>query len=320
MASRPASLRNLAAVVVLLVAVGGGAPYPERVPSQDKTAVAEEFEDEEPDLAVDEGLTADASHEEQEPPAHGGASASGTGHTVHVVGRGETLSALAARYRVGVPTLASLNNLANPNLIQVGQRLLIPAADGFVYRVRAGDTLWGLSRTFGVPQQTITEANGLANPSRLRIGQTLVIPGGGQPTASAKTGTTAFIWPVTGGRLSSPFGPRRGRLHTGIDIAVPLGTPIRAAASGTVISAGWLGGYGRTVMVRHADGSVTLYAHASKLLVRRGQHVAQGQVIARVGSSGNSTGPHLHFEIIVESRPRDPMLYLNRATASARGQ
>ncbi|ACK66235.1 Peptidase M23 [Rippkaea orientalis PCC 8801] len=113
----------------------------------------------------------------------------------------------------------------------------------------------------------------------------------------APTQFTGYIWP-TKGVLTSGYGRRWGRMHKGIDIAAPIGTPIIAAAPGEVITSGWnSGGYGKLVKVRHPDGSVTLYAHNSRLLVRRGQQVEQGQQIAEMGSTGYSTGPHLHFEV-----------------------
>lgn len=108
---------------------------------------------------------------------------------------------------------------------------------------------------------------------------------------------TGYIWPSKG-VLTSGYGRRWGRMHRGIDIAAPIGTPIMAAAPGEVITAGWnSGGYGKLVKVRHPDGSITLYAHNNRLLVRRGQKVEQGQQIAEMGSTGYSTGPHLHFEV-----------------------
>jgi len=106
-----------------------------------------------------------------------------------------------------------------------------------------------------------------------------------------------FVWPAKG-VFTSGFGPRWGRMHRGIDIAAPTGTPIYAAADGVVVSAGWnRGGYGKLVDIRHADGTLTRYAHNSKILVRKGQRVQQGQTISKMGSTGFSTGPHLHFEI-----------------------
>lgn len=106
-----------------------------------------------------------------------------------------------------------------------------------------------------------------------------------------------FIWPAKG-VLTSGFGQRWGRMHRGIDIAAPVGTPIFAAAGGEVVSAGWnSGGYGNLVKIKHSDESITLYAHNSRILVRNGQQVKQGQQIAAMGSTGFSTGPHLHFEV-----------------------
>jgi murein DD-endopeptidase MepM/ murein hydrolase activator NlpD len=108
---------------------------------------------------------------------------------------------------------------------------------------------------------------------------------------------TGYTWPAKG-VLTSGYGRRWGRMHRGIDIAGPIGTPIVAAASGEVISAGWnAGGFGKLVKIRHADGSVTYYAHNNRILVRRGEYVEKGQQVAEMGSTGRSTGPHLHFEI-----------------------
>jgi murein DD-endopeptidase MepM/ murein hydrolase activator NlpD len=127
--------------------------------------------------------------------------------------------------------------------------------------------------------------------------------GSGAPSASG------FIWPVNGVVVSG-FGMRWGRMHEGIDIAAGSGTPIWAAAAGTVIHAGWLGGYGNLVVVDHGNGLATAYAHASAILVAVGQHVSQGETVSLVGSTGNSSGPHLHFEVRVNGVAVDPLLYL----------
>lgn len=133
-----------------------------------------------------------------------------------------------------------------------------------------------------------------------------------QATAGS-TGTgvsdAGFLWPVNGSVVSG-FGMRWGRLHEGIDITAPTGTPIWAAAAGTVIHAGWLGGYGNLVVIDHGNGLATAYAHASVILVAVGQEVAQGETVALVGSTGNSSGPHLHFEVRVNGIAVDPLLYL----------
>ncbi|HWH15359.1 MAG TPA: peptidoglycan DD-metalloendopeptidase family protein [Miltoncostaeaceae bacterium] len=118
-----------------------------------------------------------------------------------------------------------------------------------------------------------------------------------------------MIWPAAG-TFTSPFGPRWGRMHEGIDIAVPTGTPVSAAAAGRVISSGWSGGYGNLVVIDHGGGIATAYAHNSRLLVSPGQSVGQGTTIALAGSTGHSTGPHVHFEVRVNGAAVDPMRYL----------
>jgi murein DD-endopeptidase MepM/ murein hydrolase activator NlpD len=131
-------------------------------------------------------------------------------------------------------------------------------------------------------------------------------------TGSTGTGTPSaagLIWPVNG-PVTSGFGMRWGRMHEGIDISASTGTPIWAAAAGTVIYAGWLGGYGNLVVVDHGSGLATAYAHASAILVAVGQGVTQGETVALVGSTGHSTGPHLHFEVRVNGVAVDPLLYL----------
>ena len=130
-----------------------------------------------------------------------------------------------------------------------------------------------------------------------------------QPAGSVRHGSGRFIWPVNG-TFTSPFGYRWGRLHAGIDIAVPEGTPIRAADGGTVAIAGWTGGYGNYTCINHGGGVSTCYGHQSRIAVSVGQSVSQGQVIGYSGNTGNSTGPHLHFEVRIGGNPVDPMGYL----------
>jgi murein DD-endopeptidase MepM/ murein hydrolase activator NlpD len=154
----------------------------------------------------------------------------------------------------------------------------------------------------------LEEVEGLAAQSAtlaaaIRDAQAAGSSGTGVPSAAG------FIWPVNG-TVVSGFGMRWGRLHEGIDITASTGTPIWAAAAGTVIHAGWLGGYGNLVVVDHGDGLATAYAHASSILVSVGQSVAQGETIALVGSTGDSSGPHLHFEVRVNGVAVDPLFYL----------
>jgi murein DD-endopeptidase MepM/ murein hydrolase activator NlpD len=118
-----------------------------------------------------------------------------------------------------------------------------------------------------------------------------------------------YQWPVSG-PVTSPFGWRWGRMHEGIDIAVPSGTPVHASAAGTVIYASWMSGYGNFVIVDHGGGIATAYGHNTSIAVAVGQHVNQGSVIAYSGSTGNSTGPHVHFEVRVNGQAVDPLGYL----------
>jgi murein DD-endopeptidase MepM/ murein hydrolase activator NlpD len=128
------------------------------------------------------------------------------------------------------------------------------------------------------------------------------------PVQSAPS-SAGFIWPAHG-VMTSPFGWRWGRMHEGIDIAVPSGTPVVAAASGTVIVAGWMGGYGNLVVVDHGIGIATAYGHNTSIAAGVGQQVAQGQLIAYSGNTGNSTGPHIHFEVRINGSAVDPLGYL----------
>ncbi|HLJ08679.1 MAG TPA: M23 family metallopeptidase, partial [Acidimicrobiia bacterium] len=129
------------------------------------------------------------------------------------------------------------------------------------------------------------------------------------PRVGAGVSPSGFIWPLDG-FVTSGFGPRWGRMHTGIDIAAPAGTPIHAAKAGEVIYAGWINGYGNTVIVDHGDGVATLYGHQSRLGSAEGQQLNQGDVLGFVGSTGHSTGNHCHFEIRIDTKPVNPRPYL----------
>jgi len=127
--------------------------------------------------------------------------------------------------------------------------------------------------------------------------------------ADTTPSAAGFTWP-TSGQITSGFGPRWGRMHQGLDIAAPTGRPITAAKSGTVIVAGWSGGYGQLVVIDHGGGLATAYAHQSRIAVKTGDPVTQGGLVGFVGSTGHSTGPHLRFEVRVNGAARDPLPYL----------
>ncbi len=138
--------------------------------------------------------------------------------------------------------------------------------------------------------------------ARIRAAQTA------EPTV-AHPSAAGFTWPVSG-PITSPFGPRWGRMHEGIDVAAPSGAPVRAAAAGRVVYAGWMGGYGNLVVLDHGGGLATAYAHLSSVSVSAGAAVVRGQVVGAGGSTGHSFGPHLHFEVRVGGAPVDPLGYL----------
>jgi murein DD-endopeptidase MepM/ murein hydrolase activator NlpD len=133
--------------------------------------------------------------------------------------------------------------------------------------------------------------------------------GGGSASGGGHPGAPHFIWPVSG-PITSPFGMRWGTLHPGIDIGVPTGTPVHAAAAGKVVWCGWMSGYGNFVVIDHGGGFASAYGHNSRVAVACGQEVAQGQVVAYSGCTGFCTGPHVHFEIRVDGTPVDPLTYL----------
>ena len=158
-------------------------------------------------------------------------------------------------------------------------------------------------------EEYLAEVDALAAQSASLAAAIRDAQAGAGSTGTGAPSAAGLIWPVDGVVVSG-FGLRWGRMHEGIDIAASSGTSIRAAAAGTVIYAGWLGGYGNLVVIDHGNGLATAYAHASSILVGVGQQVAQGETVSLVGSTGNSSGPHLHFEVRVNGAAVDPLLYL----------
>jgi murein DD-endopeptidase MepM/ murein hydrolase activator NlpD len=156
-------------------------------------------------------------------------------------------------------------------------------------------------------QEWVSEARALAAVSSQLAATIQVSQATPAPTSPSSGGGLA--WPVNG-PITSPFGMRWGTLHPGLDIGAGMGTPIRAAGSGRVIVAGYEGGYGNLVVIDHGNGIATAYGHQSSIAVAVGQDVTKGQVIGYVGSTGFSTGPHLHFQVRVDGSPVDPLGYL----------
>jgi len=237
---------------------------------------------------------------------------------IHVVQRNETLSDIARHYEINVDTIVAANAIGDPNRIRVGDELRILSQDGVLHRIEPGESLWDISRLYNVNLEQVAAVNRIQEPSRIKAGTELFLAGAEAARAQQfkesvvdAAGRLArnFSWPVQG-PISSTFGPRWGRMHQGLDIAVVTGTPVRAAANGTVSFSGDNGGYGLLVIIDHGSGVETRYAHNSQLLVKEGDRVQRGQTIARSGNTGNSTGPHVHFEIRQFGQAVDPQSYL----------
>jgi len=233
---------------------------------------------------------------------------------VHTVRAGETLWDIAKAYGITVEQIASANNIVNTNKISVGQKLNILTVKGVLHEVAYGETLSEIAQRYGVPLAEIISVNKITDPSKIQTGTQIVIPGATQllkKDVLVINGQLqkAFSWPAKA-RISSNFGQRWGRMHYGIDIAVVTGTPVKAAADGVVTFAGTNGGYGILVTIDHGNGVETRYAHNSRVAVKVGQQVKRGDIIAYSGNTGNSTGPHLHFEIRYKGTAVDPLPYL----------
>lgn len=192
--------------------------------------------------------------------------------------------------------------------------------------MRPGENLYRIGKAYDVSIEELARINGIKDPARIFSGQRLLIPGANravpvdtivpaeivQPdhsTNSVESPDEMLIWPIAG-MINSVFGPRGSGFHDGIDIAASEGTPVRAVEKGEVIYSDQIRGYGNIVIIRHAGGIVSVYAHNQINLVGAGQDVEQGAVIAKVGSTGRVTGPHLHFEIRKHNVAQDPVRYL----------
>ena len=237
----------------------------------------------------------------------------------HTIVSGDTLWNISRKYGVSVSTLMNVNKLKSADRLQINQKLWISSSEKRpsqgntdqyqIYRVQSGDSLWSIARRYRISMELLMNVNGLNQNSQLRVGQQIRIPTYvSQDYGEASRG---YIWPIMG-RISSPFGPRGRRIHTGIDITAPGGSIIRAAQSGVVTFSGSMSNYGRTVIITHTDGYQTLYAHNSVNLVTRGQRVNQGDPIAKVGATGNATGNHCHFEVRYNGVAINPMSRLGR--------
>lgn len=246
---------------------------------------------------------------------------------VYIVKSGDSPSTIAKRFGISLNTLLWANDIRNPHTIKVGDQLVILPVSGIQYEVKKGDTLEAVARRFKSKDETdissmvadIINFNGLSITEPLEVGSMIIVPDGeitlppATPTVARRKETLSyttklpeyigyFLRPIIGGRNVRATKNNLHGLHgyNGVDLANDCGLPVMGSAEGTVIlakSTGWNGGYGKYIVITHPNGSQTLYAHLSSILVETGTRVTQGAHIGYIGSSGNSSGCHVHFEI-----------------------
>jgi murein DD-endopeptidase MepM/ murein hydrolase activator NlpD len=235
--------------------------------------------------------------------------------SAYTVRPGDMIGPLAEKFGLNEDTLISLNRIRNTRTIQIGLTLKIPNQDGILYTVKKGDTLAGVAETWKSDVAAIRTANELFSGS-LREGTDLFIPGAMMDWVTRQEiNGDLFLWPASG-YITSPYGYRRSpftgirQFHSGLDIGSAMGAPVRAAMSGRVSYTGWDDAFGNYVVVSHHSGYRTLYGHMSVIRTKIGAYVGNGERIGDVGSTGLSTGPHLHFTVFkngVTVNPRSLM-------------
>lgn len=243
----------------------------------------------------------------------------------YVVQSGDVIGKIAEKFGISANTILWENDLSWNSTIRPGQKLIILPDSGITHEVASGDTILAIAKKYQTDADNIVEHNKLADASDIRTGDLLFIPDGVRPTrvvssykpiasvysdetvAPAQTDTgTKLLWPALSHRITQYY--HWG--HHAIDIGDKTGTPIYAAEAGKVERAGWNTGYGYNIIVNHGNGIKTLYAHASKMLVQAGDSVARGETIGLVGSTGWSTGPHIHFEVRLNGIKQNPLNYI----------
>ncbi|HAA92375.1 MAG TPA: M23 family peptidase [Rhodospirillaceae bacterium] len=288
-------------------------------------------------------------------PDRGGPSAISSDAQSYTVSRGDSVYAISKKFGVRIRDIIETNGLRPPYRLQIGDRLEIPGRTRPAsHIVRKGDTLYSISRQYNVSVSSLARTNRIRAPYRIAVGQKLRLPGAPQlaskaskkkrkkkqakkrskrsskkkskrkkrvakaPELKAPPRTSSrFLWPVRG-KVISKFGKKKGGLYNdGLNIAAAAGAPVRAAGTGVVAYGGnELAGFGNLILIKHSGNFVTAYAHNSVVLVKRGQKVRRGQIIAKVGKTGAVARPQLHFEIRKGRRPVNPLRHLVRRTAS----
>lgn len=239
-------------------------------------------------------------------------------YQTYKVRSGDTISGIAKKFGLtNISTLISVNDIGNVRQLAAGQKLKIPSIDGIIYTVKKGDSLNSITGKYKISLEQLLDVNELTSET-LTAGQQLFLPGAAMDASSLRNAMgELFRMPISAKfRWSSPYGYRIDPIagvksfHTGTDMACPTGTPILAAMSGRVTTTGINRVYGNYVIIDHGNGYQTLYAHMSKIIASKGQWVSQGTRIGLVGSTGYSTGPHLHFTVYKNGKLVDPMSVL----------
>ncbi|MDR1748966.1 MAG: M23 family metallopeptidase, partial [Spirochaetaceae bacterium] len=239
-------------------------------------------------------------------------------YKTYTVKSGDNISSIARRFGLSnISTLISINNIENVKRIRPGQSLLIPSMDGIMHTVAQSDSLLGIADSYKISLDILVDANDLSS-AVIHTGDRLFIPNATLASQDLKKAMgELFIYPLVSWRLTSPYGYRPDpftgvrSFHTGIDMAAPTGTSIKASLDGKVSVAGFSNVYGNYIIITHGSGYQTLYAHLISYSVRKGQTVLQGEVIGKVGNTGYSTGPHLHFTVYRNGRTVNPFDFLN---------
>lgn len=236
----------------------------------------------------------------------------------YTVRSGDTISGIAKKFGLrNISTLISVNDIGNVRQLAAGQKLKIPSVDGIIYTVKTGDSLNSVVSKYGITLENLIDVNELSSEV-LQKGQQLFLPGVGLDSSTLRNAMgDMFKLPISAKfRWTSPYGSRIDPIanvksfHTGVDMACPTGTPILASMSGRVTTTGVNRVYGNYVIIDHGNGYQTLYAHMSKIIAIKGQWVSQGTRIGLVGSTGYSTGPHLHFTVYKNGKLINPMSVL----------
>ncbi|MDR1410921.1 MAG: M23 family metallopeptidase [Spirochaetaceae bacterium] len=232
------------------------------------------------------------------------------------VRKGDSVYKIAQAHAVSMDAVIASNGMSNAKKLYEGQEIKIPNMDGIPYTVRRGDSLLKISGSMGVPLTAILDANDIETDD-ISPGTVLFIPGARMKTEDLKLALGEFFKYPVRGRLSSPFGWRNDpftgvrRYHAALDLAASTGTTVNASMDGQVATVGYNATYGKFIILSHSNNFQTLYAHLSATSVSQGTYVSQGAKIGEVGSTGYSTGPHLHFAVYKNGKAVNPLDFLN---------